>query len=72
MVYESDGQPVYVASHPHAVQQPNYSYTRQHLASPIHYSKRGQNNNIPMTYSGPPCKAEVKRNQRRKGNGHVD
>lgn len=25
-----------------------------------------------MTYSGPPCQAEIQRNNKRKGNGHVD
>jgi hypothetical protein len=69
MVYESDGQPVYVLSHP--IQQPNYAYTRQHLVSPIRHHVHGQSN-IPMTYSGPPCVAEIQRNHKRRGNGHVD
>jgi L-lactate utilization protein LutC len=73
MVYEGNGAHV-VYELPDIVHKPNahvYAYTKQNLASPITTAMPGHSN-VPMTYSGPPCDAEIYRNQRRKGNGIID
>lgn len=74
MVYEAECSTAAQAQPSHWQQPPSshcYAYTKQQNVSPIRTALPGQNN-VPMTYSGPPCRAELQRNSRRRGNGHVD
>lgn len=62
-VYESEFNEPQIIENVH-LRQPSshcYAYTRQSLVSPVRHALPGQSN-IPMTYTGPPCQAELQRN----------